>query len=116
VFFPSPYDYGDFIPGWESFHTTFTRLRHILAIVVEISLVIYIKLQQDDSQSQIFSLLVIAFLTITFLSPTDAVGGKGKRTEFLMFINLLNAGHDRVHLLDEEWRLQSINGSFSYGL
>ncbi|KAF8176768.1 hypothetical protein BJ912DRAFT_986639 [Pholiota molesta] len=77
VFFPSPYDYGDFIPGWESFHTTFTRLRHILAIVVEISLVIYIKSQQDDSQSQIFSLLVIAFLTITFLSPTDAVGGKG---------------------------------------
>jgi hypothetical protein len=91
VSFPSPYDYGDFIPGWESFHTTFTRLRHILAIVVEISLVIYIKSQQDDSQSQIFSLLVIAFLTITFLSPTDVVGGKGERTESLMFINLLNA-------------------------
>ncbi|KJA24156.1 hypothetical protein HYPSUDRAFT_534231 [Hypholoma sublateritium FD-334 SS-4] len=75
--FPSAYDYGDFIPGWEPFCAIFTRLRHILAVVVEILVMVYIILHQEDAQSQIFSFLIVAFVLVNFLSPIDAVGGKG---------------------------------------
>lgn len=104
---PSAYDYGDFIPGWEPFCAVFTRLRHILAIVAEVLVTIHITLQQEDAQSRVFFVLIIAFLLVNWLSPIDAVGGKGTKS-VLLKIKLDNCTEamSRLFILDKKQGLQ----------
>ncbi|CAA7271151.1 unnamed protein product [Cyclocybe aegerita] len=76
-YFPSPYEYGDYIPGWNFFNHTFTLLRHILTVVFQILVAFLILSKNDNPDAVWLSALTGLFLSVAFLSPTNDMGGSG---------------------------------------
>ncbi|KAJ3516167.1 hypothetical protein NLJ89_g1299 [Agrocybe chaxingu] len=82
-YFPSPYEYGDYIPGWNFFNHTFTLLRHIFTVVFQILVALLLFSKNDNQDATSLSALSGLFLCVALLSPTNDMGGSDMRSTLI---------------------------------